>query len=218
MFSHLIKVIFHFCQNLWEYLFWNWFSPKLQIHKYVASNTKGCNFDIKFAPKSVCQTFMILCRYIKGHKISSTKSSNNTQCPKGGGHKPISQTGLTNALRRSVWVPEGQIHKHHASFWNFGTSRAQKRSKTSQIGSKTGKSQVLGVWRPEMAGSVWIQGGSSPRTSQLTNLKQFWNSGYPQFRARGPRNGRNLAESGSFRSFLVLAVQNSLFCVDRSWI
>ena len=25
--------------------------PKLQIHKYVASNTKGCNFDIKFAPK-----------------------------------------------------------------------------------------------------------------------------------------------------------------------
>ena len=34
--------------------------PKLQIHKYVASNTKGCNFDIKFAPKSFCQTFMIL--------------------------------------------------------------------------------------------------------------------------------------------------------------
>ena len=140
------------------------------------------------------------------------------QCPKGGGHKPISQTGLTNALRPSVWVPEGQIHKHHASFWNFGTSRAQKQSKTAQIGPKTGKSQVLGVWRSEMAGSVWIQGGSSPRTSQLTKLKQFWNSGYPQFRARGPRNGPNLAESGSFRSFLVLAVQNSLICVDLSWI
>ena len=55
---------------------------------------------------------------------------------------------------------------------NFGPGGPE----TAQIGPKTGKSQVLGVWRPEMAGSVWIQGGSSPRTSQLTKLNQFWNS------------------------------------------
>ena len=37
---------------------------------------------------------------------------------------------------------------------------------------------VFWFWKCKTTGSVWIQGGSSHRTSQLTNCNRFWNSGY----------------------------------------
>ena len=81
---------------------------------------------------------------------------------RGAGRKPISKTGFRNALRGSVWVTEGQIHKHYAPFWIFGTSRAQKMA---QIWLKMAFSEGLGIWCSQMAGSEWIKTGSSYRTT-----------------------------------------------------
>ena len=57
------KVIFHCCQiflllvaHMRLFVLKLAWIPKLRIYKYVASNTKRSNFNIKFSQKSFCKT------------------------------------------------------------------------------------------------------------------------------------------------------------------
>ena len=76
---------------------------------------------------------------------------------------------------------------------------------------------VFLFWQSKTAGSVWIAVGSSHGTSHPMYLNHFWNIGYAQFWARGPKIGPNLAENGSKRGIMGILIYTGWTNVDLSW-